>query len=56
MSDDGLTPTILTQLGNLITRYRALTVQLDRLLDELEQIEREITIQRTALEVLCSDS
>ena len=45
---------ILVQLGDLLTRYRALTAQLDRLLEDLAQIERDIAAQRTALETLCS--
>jgi len=44
----------VVQLGDLLTRYRALTAQLDRLLEDLAQIERDIAAQRTALETLCS--
>lgn len=53
-SPAGGTEPILTQLVDILTRYRVLTVQLDRLLRELEQIERGIAAQRAAMEALCS--
>jgi len=51
-ADSDLAP-ILAQLGDLLTRYRALTAQLDRLLEDLAQIERDIAAQHAALRVLC---
>jgi len=53
---NGDVASILAQLGDLLTRYRALTAQLDRLLEDLAQIERDIAAQRTALEALCLGS